>query len=79
MKTLKSQVNKIHSIIDDLQSIVCDLEEKMYAIEDNSNEKGREMTDRETKRFDEIKTKKSNVINCMFYLEYALSEIEEYV
>ena len=51
----------------------------MYAIEDNSNEKGREMTDRETKRFDEIKAKKSNVINCMFYLEYALSEIEEYV
>ena len=78
MKTLKSQVNKIHSIIDDLQSIVCDLEEKMYAIEDNSNEKGREMTDRETKRFDEIKTKKSNVINCMFYLEYALSEIDNY-
>ena len=57
MKTLKSQVNKIRYIIDDLQSIVCDLEEKMYAIEDNSNEKGREMTDRETKRFDEIKAK----------------------
>ena len=78
MKTLKSQVNKIHSIIDDLQSIECDLEKKMYAIEDNSNEKGREMTDRETKRFDEIKAKKSNVINCMFYLEYALSEIDNY-
>ena len=78
MRTLKSQVNKIHSIIEDLQSIVCDLEEKMYAIEDNSNEKGREMTDRETKRFDAIKAKKSNVINCMFYLEYALLEIDNY-
>ena len=78
MKTLKTQVNKIRYIIDDLQSIVCDLEEKMYAIEDNSNEKGREMTDRKTKRFDEIKAKKSNVINCMFYLEYALSEIDNY-
>ena len=78
MKTLKSQVNKINSIIDDLQSIECDLEEKMYAIEDNSNEKDREMTDRETEGFDEIKAKKSNVINCMFYLEYALSEIDNY-
>ena len=78
MRTLKSQVNKIHSIINDLQSIVCNLEERMYAIQDNANEKDREMTDKETKRFDEIKAKKSNVINCMFYLEYALSEIDNY-
>ena len=78
MRTLKSQVNKIHSIINDLQSIVCNLEERMDAIQDNANKKDREMTDKETKRFDEIKAKKSNVINCMFYLEYALSEIDNY-
>ena len=79
MKTLKSQVNKIHSIIDDLQSIVCDLEKRMDAIQDNANEKDREMTDKETERYYETKAKIFNVIECINYLEFALVEIENYV
>lgn len=79
MKTLKSQVNKIYSIIDDLQSIKCDLEEKKDAIENKADENDREMTDRETERYYEIETKIFNIDECINYLEYSLSEIEEYV
>ena len=78
MKTLKTQVNKIRYIIDDLQSIVCDLKEKQNAIEDKANERSREMTYREMDRYYKIETGVEDINECIGYLNSALSEITIY-
>ena len=78
MKTLKTQVNKIRYIIDDLQSIVCDLKEKQNAIKDKANERSREMTYREMDRYYKIETGVEDINECIGYLNSALSEITIY-
>ena len=47
MKKMNSQYNKLNDLMENINDIISDLEEKRDAIEQNAWDKDRDMTDRE--------------------------------
>lgn len=69
------RINTIYELLDDL---IGELEETRDAIEDKAIERGRDMTEKEQERYEEIDEQIQAIENCKDNLEYAMSEIEDY-
>lgn len=70
--------DKINAIYESLDDLIGELEETRDAIEDKAIDRGRDMTEKEQERYDEIDEQIQAIENCKDNLEYAMSEIEDY-
>ena len=71
--------NKLQTLIDEMLEYIDVLEEKQMAIVDRADEYGREMTEREQERYDELEEEIDNVRECIERVEYAQDSIEDYI
>jgi hypothetical protein len=78
MKNLSKIYDKIQAIYDSLDDLIGELEEKRDAIEEKAIDKGRDMTEKEQERFDDIVVQINAIEECKDNLDYAMSAIDEY-
>lgn len=78
MKNLIKYYNKIQAIYDELDNLIGELEETRDAIEEKAIDKGRDMTEKEQERFDDIVVQINAIEECKDNLDYAMSAIDEY-
>ena len=79
MKKMNSQYNKLNDMMENINDIISDLEEKRDSIDDNANDKGRDMTKKEQGKYDEIDEQISSLKECVWYIEQAMGYLEEYI
>lgn len=75
---LTKYYDKINAIYESFDELMGELEETRDAIKDKAIDRGRDMTEREQHRFDELDFTIGAIKNCKDNLEYAISEIEDY-
>lgn len=75
---LTKYYDRINTIYESLDDLIGELEETRDAIEDKAIERGRDMTEKEQERYEEIDEQIQAIENCKDNLEYAMSEIEDY-
>ena len=79
MKKMNSHYNKLKAMTLTINDIISDLEEKRDSIEDNANDKDRDMTENEQEKHDEIDEKITDLKDCVEYIENAMDCLEEYI
>ena len=75
---LNNVYNKIQAIYESLDELIGELEEKRDAIEEKAIDNGRDMTEKEQERFDDIVVQINAIEECKDNLDYAMSAIDEY-
>ena len=71
--------DKLQTLIDEMLEYIDVLEEKQMSIVDRADEHGRDMTEREQERYDEIEEEMDSVRECIERVEYAQDSIEDYI
>ena len=79
MKKMTAQCDKLNAIMENINDIISDLEEKRDSIADNANDKDRDMTEKEQGKYNEIDEQISNLEDCVAYIENAMDCLEEYI
>ena len=76
---MDSQYNKLNEIMENIDNIISDLEEKRDSIEDKAYNEGRGMTKREQINYDDLDEQISSLEDCVAYIENAMDCLEEYI
>ena len=79
MKKMTTQCDKLNAIMENINNIISDLEEKRDSIKDKAYDEDRGMTKREQERYYEIDEQISNLEDCVAYIENAMDCLEEYI
>ena len=79
MKKMNTQYNKLNDLMENINDIISDLEEKRDSIEDNANDKDRDMTEMEQKKYDKIDEQISSLYICVAYIENAMVYLGDYI
>ena len=69
MKKMTAQCDKLNDIMENIDDIISDLEEKRDNIKDNAFDEDRDMTEKEQERYYEIDEQISNLEDCLEYIE----------
>ena len=78
MKKMTAQCDKLNDIMENIDDIISDLEEKRDNIKDNAFDEDRDMTEKEQERYYEIDDQISNLEDCINYkINRQLKRIEE--
>lgn len=73
-----SQNNCIDDMKENIGNVISDLEEKRDRIEYKALNKGRGMTDKEQKKYDELVNQICSLYDCVEYAETAMDYLEEH-
>ena len=76
---MTAQCDKLNAIMENINDIILDLEEKRDNIKDKAYDEDRGMTKREQERYDEIDEQISNLEDCVEYIEDAMDCLEDYI
>ena len=68
MTKMTAQWDKLNAIMENINDIISDLEEKRDSIDDNANDKGRDMTEKEQGKYDEIDEQTSSIKEWVWYI-----------
>ena len=79
MKKMTAQCDKLNAIMENINDIISDLEEKRDSIKDKAYDEDIGMTKREQERYYEIDEQISNLEDCVAYIENAMDCLEEYI
>ena len=75
---MTAQCDKLNDIMENIDDIISDLEEKRDNIKDNAFDEDRDMTEKEQERYYEINEQINNLEDCVAYIENAMECLEEY-
>ena len=78
MKKMNSQYDKLNAIMENINDIISDLEEKRDSIKDKAYDEDIGMTKREQERYYEIDEQISNLEDCVAYIENAMDCLGDY-
>ena len=78
MKKMTAQCDKLNAIMENIDDIILELEEKRDSIKDKAYDEDRGMTKREQERYYEIDEQISNLEDCVAYIENAMDCLGEY-
>ena len=73
-----SRSKRINDMKENIGNVISDLEEKRDRIEYKALNKGRGMTDKEQKKYDELVNQICSLYNCVEYAETAMDYLEEH-
>ena len=79
MKKMNSQYDKLNAIMENINDIISDLEEKRDSIEDKAYNEDRSMTKREQINYDDLDEQISSLEDCVAYIENAMDCLGEYI
>ena len=79
MKKMNLQYYELNDMMETINDIISDLEEKRDNIKDNAFDEDRDMTEKEQERYYEIDDQISNLEDCVAYIENAMDCLEEYI
>ena len=79
MKNMYEQYNKLNDMMENINDIISDLEEKIGRIGDKAFYEDRDMTEKEKGKCDEIDKQISNLNECVLYIEQAMGFLEDYI
>ena len=79
MKKMTAQCDKLNAIMENINDIISDLEEKRDSIKDKAYDEDIGMTKREQERYYEIDEQISNLEDCVAYIENAMDCLGEYI
>ena len=79
MKKMNEQYDKLNAIMENINDIISDLEEKIGIIEDKAFDEDRDMTKKEKGKRDEIDEQISNLEDCVEYIENAMECLDDYI
>ena len=75
---MTAQCDKLNDIMENIDDIISDLEEKRDNIKDNAFDEDRDMTEKEQERYYEIDDQISNLEDCVAYIENAMDCLGDY-
>ena len=78
MKKMTAQCDKLNAIMENINDIISDLEEKRDSIKDKAYDEDIGMTKREQERYYEIDEQISNLEDCVAYIENAMDCLGDY-
>ena len=78
MKKMNEQYDKLNAIMENINDIISDLEEKRDSIEDKAYNEDRGMTKREQINYDELDKQISSLEDCVAYIENAMECLGDY-
>ena len=78
MKKMNAQYNKLSDMMGNINDIISDLEEKRDSIEDNANDKDRDMTKKEQEMYDELDEQSNSLYCCLECIGNAMDWLEKY-
>lgn len=76
---MNEQYNKLNDLMENINDIILDLEEKRDSIEDNANDKDRDMTEKEQEKYNEIDEQIFSLYVCVGYIENSMGCLEDYI
>ena len=79
MKKMNAQCDKLNAIMENIDDIISELEEKRDSIKDKAYDEDRGMTKREQERYYEINEQINNLEDCVAYIEDAMDCLEDYI
>ena len=79
MKKMTAQCDKLNDIMENINDIISDLEEKRDSIKDKAYDEDIGMTKREQEMYYEIDEQISNLEDCVAYIENAMDCLEDYI
>ena len=78
MKKMNSQYDKLNAIMENINDIISDLEEKRGSMEDEAYKGDRGMTKREQINYDELDERIRSLEDCVAYIENAMDCLGDY-
>ena len=78
MKKMTAQCDKLNDIMENINDIISDLEEKRDSIKDKAYDEDIGMTKREQEMYYEIDEQISNLEDCVAYIENAMDCLGDY-
>ena len=78
MKKMTAQCDKLNDIMENINDIISDLEEKRDSIADKAYNEDRDMTKREQINYDDLDEQISSLEDCVAYIENAMDCLESY-
>ena len=79
MKKMNSQYDKLNAIMENINDIISDLEEKRDSIEDKAYNGDRGITKREQINYDDLYEQISSLEDCVIYIENAMDCLGDYI
>ena len=79
MKKMTAQCDKLNAIMENINDIISDLEEKRDSIEDKAYNEDRNMKKREQINYDDLDEQISSLEDCVAYIENAMDCLEDYI
>ena len=79
MKKMTAQCDKLNAIMENINDIISDLEEKRDNIKDKAYNENRGMTKREQINYDDLDEQISSLEDCVAYIENAMDCLEDYI
>ena len=76
---MTAQCDKLNDIMENIDNIISELEEKRDSIEDKAYNKDRGMTKREQINYDDLDEQISSLEDCVAYIEDAMDCLEDYI
>ena len=79
MKKMNLQYYELNDMMETINDIISDLEEKRDNIKDNAFDEDRDMTKKEQGKCDEIDEQISSLEDCVAYIENAMECLDDYI
>ena len=78
MKKMTAQCDKLNAIMENIDDIISELEEKRDSIKDKAYDEDRGMTKREQINYDDLDEQISSLEDCVAYIENAMDCLGHY-